>query len=101
MSEFIYHMRRNSMLTFGVITLLFMLVLWLIGYLWVDVKNAAPLSAPTDLPPSREHPLGTDSAGVNYWRSWLRRAGNLAIGLIAGVGHDHWHDLGLQCRLFW
>ncbi|HRW07053.1 MAG TPA: ABC transporter permease [Caldilineaceae bacterium] len=85
MSEFWYHIRRNSMLTIGVITLLLMVVLWLVGYFAVDIKNAAPLSAPTDLPPSREHPLGTDSAGRELLAVMVAGAPTtLQIGLIAG-----------------
>ncbi len=86
MAEFLYHMRRNSMLTFGVMTLLFMLLLWLFGYFWVDIKDAAPLSAPTDLPPSREYLLGTDSAGRQILAVMVAGApATLQIGLIAGA----------------
>jgi len=79
-------MRRNSMLTLGAILLLFMAALWLAGYILVDIKNAAPLSAPTDLSPSREHPLGTDSAGRELLAVMVAGApATLQIGLIAGA----------------
>ncbi|MCB0062062.1 MAG: ABC transporter permease [Caldilineaceae bacterium] len=86
MTELLYHMRRNSMLTTGIITLILMGALWLAGYLLVDVDNAAPLSAPTDLPPSREHLLGTDSAGRELLAVMVAGTpATLQIGLIAGA----------------
>lgn len=86
MQTFFYHLRRNSMLSMGILTLLLMAGLWLAGYLWVDIKDAAPLSAPTDLPPSREHPLGTDSAGRELLAVMVAGApATLQIGLIAGA----------------
>ena len=86
MQTFFYHLRRNSMLSMGILTLLLMAGLWLAGYLWVDIKDAAPLSAPTDLPPSREHLLGTDSAGRELLAVMVAGApATLQIGLIAGA----------------
>lgn len=86
MQTFFYHLRRNSMLSMGILTLLLMAGLWLAGYLWVDIKDAAPLSAPTDLAPSREHLLGTDSAGRELLAVMVAGApATLQIGLIAGA----------------
>jgi len=74
------------MLASGLFTLLLMVVLWLIGYFSVDIKLAAPLSAPTDLPPSREYLLGTDSAGRQLLAVMIAGTPTtLQIGLIAGA----------------
>ena len=86
LASFFYHMRRNGMLTLGVITLLLLGALWLIGYFLVDIKLAAPLSAPTDLSPSRDYPLGTDSAGRQLLAVMVSGTPTtLKIGLIAGT----------------
>lgn len=79
------YFRRNPQLTAGLLILLFMSVLWLIGYLTLDLKLAAPLSASVDLPPSAEFPLGTDSAGRQLLPVLIVGAPTtLQIGLIAG-----------------
>jgi len=85
-ATFFQYLRRNGMLTAGVLTLLLMAVLWLIGYFFVDIKLAAPLSAPTDLPPSRDYWLGTDSAGRQLLAVMVAGTPTtLQIGLIAGA----------------
>jgi peptide/nickel transport system permease protein len=85
-ATFSQNLRRNSMLTTGICTLLAMIILWLIGYFSVDTKLAAPLSAPTDLPPSSEYWLGTDSAGRQLLAVMVAGAPTtLQIGLIAGA----------------
>ncbi|MCB0090983.1 MAG: ABC transporter permease [Caldilineaceae bacterium] len=86
MDNVLYHIRRNGMLTAGFVALFLMIVLWFIGYMTVDVKQAAPLSARPDLPPSREFLLGTDSAGRNMLAVMVIGApATLQIGLIAGA----------------
>lgn len=86
MGAFIHYLRRNSQLTAGLLILLLMVILWLIGYLNTDLKNAAPLSASTDLPPSRDYLLGTDSAGRQMLPVMIAGAPTtLEIGLIAGA----------------
>ena len=86
MSIYLQYMRRNPMLASGIFTLLLMVVLWLIGYMAVDIKMAAPLSAPTDLPPSRDYWLGTDSAGRQLLAVMIAGTPTtLQIGLIAGA----------------
>jgi len=80
------YLRRNPQLMIGFAILLGMFVIWLLGYLFIDLENARPLSAPPDLPPSREYPLGTDSAGRQMLPVMI--AGTpmtLEIGLIAGA----------------
>lgn len=79
-------MRRNPLLTFGTGLLLAMLLAWVIGYFMVDLTKARPLSALPDMPPSREYPLGTDSAGRQMLSVIV--AGTpltLQIGLVAGT----------------
>ena len=79
------YFRRNSQLTAGLTILLLMSLLWLICYLSLDLGLAAPLSASTDLPPSREYLLGTDSAGRQLLQVLIVGAQTtLQIGLIAG-----------------
>ncbi|MEZ4865124.1 MAG: ABC transporter permease [Caldilineaceae bacterium] len=86
MATFFYHVRRNGMLTAGIILLTLMGILWLVGYNMVDIKQAAPLSAPTDLRPSREYLLGTDSAGRQLLAVMVAGTPTtLEIGLIAGA----------------
>ena len=85
MRSFLNHLRHNRQLTAGLLILLSMVALWLLGHLWVDSSMAAPLSAPADLPPSGEYPLGTDSAGRNLLAVIIAGApATLEIGLIAG-----------------
>lgn len=80
------YLRRNRQLTAGLAILLAMLLAWLFGYLTIDLDTARPLSAPADLAPSPDYPLGTDSAGRQMLAVMV--AGTpmtLQIGLIAGI----------------
>jgi peptide/nickel transport system permease protein len=80
------HLRRNGQLTAGLVVLVVMLVAWLIGFLVVDIKSAAPLSATPDERPSFEYPLGVDSAGRNLLAVMVAGGPTtLRIGLIAGA----------------
>jgi peptide/nickel transport system permease protein len=84
--KFLLFIRRNGTLSAGLLILLIMMLAWLIGYLSVDVSDAAPLSAPTDQPPSREYPLGTDTTGRDLLAVMIAGAPTtLQIGLIAGA----------------
>lgn len=86
MTRFLIFVRRNTMLTAGLTLLLVMFVLWVIGYLMVDVSKAAPLSAGPDMRPSSEYPLGTDSAGRQMLAVMVKGTPTtLQIGLIAGA----------------
>ncbi|MEZ4731016.1 MAG: ABC transporter permease [Caldilineaceae bacterium] len=85
MRNFFFFMRRNGTLVTGLLILLLMAVLWLIGYLSVDMAKAAPLSAGPDMPPSSDYPLGTDSAGRQILAVMVAGGPTtLQIGLIAG-----------------
>jgi peptide/nickel transport system permease protein len=82
---FLQGLRSNGTLTAGLLLLLIMFVIWLIGYLAVDIDSAAPLSAAPDSKPSTEYPLGVDSAGRNLVAVMIAGAPTtLRIGLIAG-----------------
>jgi peptide/nickel transport system permease protein len=84
--NFFRDLRRNGQLTTGLLVLLAMCVIWLIAYLSVDLKSAAPLSASPDARPSAEYPLGVDSAGRNLLAVMVAGAPTtLRIGLIAGA----------------
>jgi peptide/nickel transport system permease protein len=84
--KFFLFVRRNGTLTAGLLILLLMALAWLIGYFAVDIRDAAPLSAPADQFPSREYPLGTDTTGRNLLAVMIAGAPTtLQIGLIAGA----------------
>lgn len=77
---------RNSQLAAGVVILALLALFWVVGYFVVDTSLAAPLSAPVDEPPSREHLLGTDSTGRELLAVMIAGAPTtLQIGLIAGA----------------
>ncbi|RIK36394.1 MAG: maltose ABC transporter permease [Chloroflexi bacterium] len=62
-----------------------LVLFWLLGPLAIDTAKANPLSAPPDMPPSREFPLGTDSTGRQLLPVLLQGTlYTLQIGLIAG-----------------
>ncbi|MFN8494439.1 MAG: ABC transporter permease [Caldilineaceae bacterium] len=86
MRTFLNYLRHNTQLRVGLILLGLMVVLWLVGYFTINVKNAAPLSASPDSRPSREFPLGVDSAGRDLLAVIIVGAPKtLEIGLIAGT----------------
>jgi peptide/nickel transport system permease protein len=64
---------------------LVLILFWLLGPLVIKTADARPLSAPPDMSPSREYPLGTDSTGRQLLPVLLQ--GTLytfQIGLMAG-----------------
>ena len=63
MRTFLSYCQRNPQLAVGLIMFLALLLFWLIGPLVIDTDDARPMSAPPDLSPSAEYPLGTDSTG--------------------------------------
>jgi peptide/nickel transport system permease protein len=83
--RFFGYLGRNRELALGLGVLGAMVILWIIGYFTVDLSKATPLSAMPDLPPSREYPLGTDTAGRQLLAVLIAGAPKtLEIGLIAG-----------------
>jgi peptide/nickel transport system permease protein len=85
MAGFRRYLGRNPALAVGLGLLLLLVALCVIGPLFVDTTNAAPLSVPANQPPSGKFPLGTDRQGRELLAVLI--AGTpltLQIGLIAG-----------------
>ncbi|MCA9881438.1 MAG: ABC transporter permease [Anaerolineae bacterium] len=57
------YMLRNPKLLLGFSLLVFLLLIGIAGPLFVDTEKARPISVPSNMPPSAEYPLGTDSGG--------------------------------------
>ena len=77
---------RNPSLIVGLVLLFGMLFLVGIGHLIWDTEMFRPLSTPTRLPPTGEHPFGTDTQGRDLLAiAILGTPLTLRIGLIAGV----------------
>lgn len=80
------YLRRNPALVSGLLMLLALLLFCVIGPLFVDVTNSAPLSVPASRPPSADYPLGTDRQGRDILAVMI--AGTpltLRIGFLAGL----------------
>jgi len=78
--------RRNPALLMGLAILSALFLFWAVGSLMVDSSEARPLSAPPDLRPSLEYPLGTDRVGRNIFAVIVSGTVlTLRIGLIAGA----------------
>jgi peptide/nickel transport system permease protein len=85
MRGFLRYLRRNPALLVGMGMLFVLVVLCVLGPLFVNVANAAPLSVPANQPPSADYPLGSDRQGRDLLAVLI--AGTpltLEIGLIAG-----------------
>ncbi|MDP7674258.1 MAG: ABC transporter permease [Dehalococcoidia bacterium] len=77
---------RNPSLIVGCALLFGMLFLVGIGHLIWDTEMFRPLSTPTRLPPTGEHPFGTDTQGRDLLAiAILGTPLTLRIGLIAGI----------------
>ena len=77
---------RNPSLIVGLTLLFGMLFLVGIGHLIWDTEMFKPLSTPTRLPPTAEHPFGTDTQGRDLLAiAILGTPLTLRIGLIAGI----------------
>ena len=77
---------RNPSLIVGCALLFGMLFLVGIGHLIWDTEMFRPLSTPTRLPPTGEHPFGTDTQGRDLLAiAILGTPLTLRIGLIAGL----------------
>lgn len=86
MKGFFSYVRRNPSLGWGLGILLFLLLFSLIGRNFINPEDAYALSVPPDLPPSREHPFGTDSQGKDLLACIiLGTSMTLEIGAIAGA----------------
>ncbi len=78
--------RRNPKLIAGLVLILFIALVGLIGRFLVDLDNARPISAQPDMPPSWEHPLGTDDVGRDLFTVMVAAIPlALEVGLLAGA----------------
>jgi len=78
--------QRNPSLIVGSVMLFGMLFLVGIGHVIWDTEMFRPLSTPTRLPPTGEHPFGTDTQGRDLLAiAILGTPLTLRIGLIAGT----------------
>ncbi len=78
--------RRNPQLVIGAAMILTLLSVGIVGPLFVDTKQARPLSAPTAQPPSATYPLGTDDYGRNLLAVMVTGLPlTLRIGFLAGA----------------
>jgi len=78
--------RRNPKLIAGLVLILVIALIGLVGRLFVDMDNVRPISAMPDLPPSLEHPLGTDDVGRDLFTVMIAAIPlALEVGLLAGA----------------
>lgn len=86
MKGFIAYVRRNPALGWGLGMLLALLLFTFVGRFFVNPEHAYALAVPPDLPPSPEHPFGTDSQGKDLLACMVIGTGmTLQIGAIAGA----------------
>ena len=86
MRGFLAYVRRNPELGWGLLILFGLLGFTLVGRLFVDKEDAYALATVPDLPPSAEHPFGTDSQGKDLLAVMVYGTGmTLAIGAVAGL----------------
>lgn len=77
---------HNRRLMIGLGLLLALIAIGVVGRYFVDIKTAQPISVPTNLPPSAEYPLGTDSGGRNLLAVIVvGTPQTLRLGLIAAL----------------
>lgn len=80
------YLRRNPPLVAGLILIGLLVLVGLIGPLFVDVKNAQPMSVRPASPPSLQYPLGTDDQGRDLFAAMVVGLPlTLRVGLIAGA----------------
>ena len=86
MKGFLSYVRRNPSLGWGLAILFGLLLFTSVGRLFVDQEDAYAMAVPVNLPPSSEHPFGTESQGKDLLASMVRGTGmTLLIGGIAGA----------------
>lgn len=86
-SKLIWHyLRRNKSLTVGLLIMLGLIVFTLAGFIFIDAKDAYPLSAAPRKAPSWKYPFGTDFFGRNLLAAMaVGMWQTAAIGLLAGA----------------
>ncbi len=86
MRGFIHYVRRNPSLGWGLGILIGLILFTTVGRLFINPDDAYALATKPDLPPSREHPFGTDSQGKDLLACMVLGTGmTLAIGAVAGA----------------
>jgi peptide/nickel transport system permease protein len=79
------YLRRNKTLLFGLSLLSLVLLFIVLGRIFWNVEDAAPLSARANLEPSWDHPLGTDRQARDILAVMIvGTPKTLYIGLLAG-----------------
>lgn len=82
----LYYLRRNRVLTVGLILLTAVLLFAGLGRIFWDTSMASPLSGPAGRPPSADHPFGTDRQGRDLLAVMIVGTPlTLYIGLLAGL----------------
>jgi peptide/nickel transport system permease protein len=83
---FLGYLRRNPSMAFGIFLLSLIAAFVIIGRLAWDLNTANPLSAPPNLEPSWDHPLGTDRQARDLLAVMIvGTPKTLYIGFMAGV----------------
>ncbi len=78
--------RRNPQVVVGLAMIVLLLLIGFVGPLFVNTKNAEPLSTLPALTPSRSHPLGTDDQGRDLLAVMVAGLPDtLRIGFLAGA----------------
>lgn len=81
----LYYLRRNRILSVGLVLLTAILLFAGLGRIFWDTSMASPLSGPAGRPPSAEHPFGTDRQGRDLLAVMIVGTPlTLYIGLLAG-----------------
>jgi len=80
------YMRRNPKLLGGLGLILLIVLVGSVGRLFVNLDDARPISAMPELPPSWEHPFGTDGVGRDLFTVLVAAIPlALEVGLLAGA----------------
>jgi len=86
MGGFLQYIRRNPSLGWGLGILLALVLFSSVGRFLINPDDAYALAAKPDLPPTRDHPFGTDSQGKDLLACMVLGTGlTLQIGAIAGL----------------
>jgi len=85
MGGFMQYVRRNPSLGWGLGILLALVLFSAVGRYFINPEDAYALATKPDLPPTPEHPFGTDSQGKDLLAAMVLGTGmTLQIGAVAG-----------------
>lgn len=80
------YLNRNKSMAFGITLLSILAIFVIVGHLFWNIDQANPLSAPPNLEPSWDHPLGTDRQARDLLAVMLvGTPKTLYIGFMAGL----------------